>query len=113
MNAKQALAQARKRWGKTAAVEDRPQSATTPEQRAEAQKELDEHRREWPEASKRPKELRDRMQKLASTTWRRRYQVGTVESMAGLAAFFIKGTGDTWEEALADADKRYPAKKAA
>lgn len=109
MNAKQALAQARARWGKRAAVEDMgPKYDITPEQRAAAKIEL-------ARLKALPKEQQDRklIQQTASITWRQRYKVGEIQDMGFMAAFFVRGNGDTWQAAFADADKHFPSKKAA
>jgi len=105
MNAKQALAQARKRWGKSAAVQDEPRLASTPEKRAEMErqhKELVDHlkatkgdRQNW------TKEEREQASNLMWGRWRYRYKVGRI--MLGMF-FEVKAEGDTWEEAFLTAD---------
>jgi|CXWL01.1.fsa_nt_gi hypothetical protein len=106
MNAKQALAQARKRWGKAAGVQDNgPKRASTPEKRAEATKQHKEFvenlkatkgdRKNW------SKEEREQASTLMFNGWRHRYSVGRV--MLGMF-FEVKAEGDTWEEAFLTAD---------
>jgi len=105
MNAKQALAQARKRWGKRAAVEDSKRESSS-QIRDEATAEL-----------KRLKEIKDRTpeqqtqyERARGRSWHYRYQVGEVTVVFGaFAAFHVYGQGDTWEEAFTKADERRKA----
>ena len=109
MNAKQALAQARARWGTRAVVEDMgPKYDITPEQRAAAKTEL-------ARLKALPKEQQDSklIKQTAALTWRQRFKVGEIQDMGFMAAFFVRGSGDSWQAAFADADKHFPAKKAA
>ena len=123
MTRAQALALATKHWGKSAAVEDggkRFRDGTlrpTPEEREVFEQELREHPSkkpaelriedfgdertvgEWRKAAaqrnKEYREWKDRRDRLFSLTTARRYSVGTVSF-----AFFIRGQGDSWEEAF-------------
>lgn len=133
MTAKQALAEAVKRWGDKAAVQDGgKRRASTPEQRAAAQAELAELTKaqvkesnifsaeDFPdemlasevrrilreERTQRRliKEARDRTLAIVHT---RRYSVGKATW-----CFEIKGQGDTWELAFAEADERAARDKA-
>jgi hypothetical protein len=120
----QALAEARKRWGKNAMVRDNGAgAATTPEGRADGKRRCGEHQQKkapefrsmsdttaWPDTAtfgeyrsawkawRKERELWQaeayRLQRLANG---RRYTVGYV--MGGLA-FKIEGEGDTWQEAF-------------
>lgn len=118
-------------WGKNAAIEDMSAArAGTPESRAEASEQLKKLRggkKEWPglqntvafpdtmSLGEYRKALKDF--NAAAAVWRAmesdavsramrmRYKVGTV--MGGFA-FHIKGSGDTWEEALTKAGVLQP-----
>jgi hypothetical protein len=106
MNAKQALAQARKRWGKKAAVEDY-RVPSSPEIRAEAKAEL-ERIKAMPTDDLSKDELREVRKKAdaaRSTSWRFRYSVGYIDGIGGLmSVFHVSGQGDSWDEAFAKAD---------
>lgn len=104
MNATQALAQARKRWGKTAGVKDygknRPSS---PERRAAAHARVAELRAYLPPAGQRTKAQKDELQMEVYDAMHYRYNVGYV----ALGMFFaVEGQGDSWAHALEEADKR-------
>lgn len=130
MTRNQALAEAVKRWGKKAAIQDGgKRRASTPEARARASSELKELRANkpvapsifdletWP-ASRSVAEFRAaRLQYVADLRkWTAnesrlfgealamRFDVGVVGW-----AFEIRGSGDTWEDAFANADGKFKA----
>jgi hypothetical protein len=95
MNKRQALAKARQLWGEKAAVHDLGiKMASTPEQRAMAHKAM--------LALPNTFDYRKQRDALFSQAWRQRFRVGAV--MFGMF-FEIKGHGDTWNDAFADAEK--------
>jgi hypothetical protein len=124
MTNKQALAEAVRRWGETAAVEDRGKKySSTPEQRAAASAELKKLRANKIERigifsasidgmtlaearatiKKNAEDItaqHKREQELQSMAWRKRYIVGTLGF-----GFHIRGDGDTWEDAFKAADE--------
>jgi len=93
VNSKQALTQARKRWGKKAVVE-KTGTEHSPESRAAAF----QQRNEIPDI----KENRKARDALLFKSCGYQYKVGVI--VMGLF-FEVKGHGDTWVEAFADADK--------
>lgn len=99
---KQALVEAKRRWGKTAAVEDLGKRAATKEKREQAKAKL-------AELNKLPKEERKATEKerneLCCIIYRERYKVGYISTLM-FSAFHVCGSGDTWEEAFAQADTR-------
>lgn len=113
MNRSQALKAAVRRWGKNAAVrDDGPKRASTPERRAEATKQLVDLRASIPKDRRPTKEEREQIDQLFSASLRMRYTVGVIHTVV-FSAFWVKGTGDTWEDAFAEADRRYPIREAA
>lgn len=113
MNRSQALKAAVRRWGKNAAVrDDGPKRASTPERRAEASELLKALRASIPKDRKPTREEREQIDQLFSESLRMRYTVGVIHTVI-FSAFWIKGNGDTWEDAFAEADKRYPIREAA
>jgi hypothetical protein len=101
MTQKQALAKAVKLWGKTACVRDEgKRSASSPEKRAEASKQLKALREAYPDRKARTKEQSEEIKRLEFYATHYRYAVGRVE----LGMFFaVKGQGDTWAEAFTKA----------
>jgi hypothetical protein len=104
MNRSQALKEAVRLWGKKAGVQDDgPTRPSSPELRAAASarlKELNAAR-----TKDETREARKERMELLGQSGHYRYQVGTVMSMCGLSGFFIRGQGDTWEEAFEKARK--------
>lgn len=99
MNAKQALAQARRIWGKRAAVED-IKIVTSPEIRDKAQQEWLTFKHLKP--SERPKNW----QSIDSARLRYRFSVGSIDNVAGMFnVFHVRGYGDTWEQAFERAQR--------
>ncbi len=104
MNTKQALAQARKRWGKKAVVQD-IKLDTSPERREQARKRYAELKDLKGDAL--TPELKKERDNIRSWQWTFRFAVGRIESIAGaFEAFWVKGQGDTWEQAFAEADAK-------
>jgi hypothetical protein len=124
MTAKQALAEAVRRWGKKAAVQDRGKKAgMTPADREKMRLEFIElnkikleepNLQTWPGDApveeyrvalrahrKASRELREKKDWFLGRIYSFRFYVGVATW-----AFEIKGTGDTWEEAFADADRK-------
>lgn len=108
MNRSQALQKAVRLWGiKKAAVRDdgkgRPSS---PELRAEAAAKL-----KVMNAAKATETKEQRKERMELLYWsgHYRYTVGTVMSLGGLSGFFVRGQGDTWEEAFAAAEQKQAA----
>lgn len=100
-----ALAEAVKRWGKQAAVQDNgKKAATTPESRAAAREARAELRGFITKENK--KEFKPMMDSLFSAAMSQRYTVGEIGGVGGFRFFRICGQGDTWEEAFTVADKR-------
>jgi hypothetical protein len=128
MNRQEALLEARKRWGKEAAVqEDKRESSPalreaakveavkTGAAKAKAAAELAAASKKY--GTDHPKHKAALAKKIAASkehdrvqwgTYHYRYDVGTVWNMGGFGAFSVRGQGDTWEEAFAkaDADKK-------
>lgn len=117
MTKEQALKQATRRWGKKAFVRMNP-SVSSPERRAAAKEKLDAARAEKEAIEK---ELNER---LAACDWfqdltqRKREATKRIDAARGEALYqrfavgemntlfaHVKGTGDTFEEAFAEADK--------
>lgn len=108
MNRSQALKEAARLWGKKAAVQDDgPKRPSSPELRAACSAELKELNAA--RTKDETKEARQRRMQLLGESGHYRYQVGTIVSMCGLAGFFVRGQGDTWEEAFAKAQEREAA----
>lgn len=103
---KQALAEAARRWGKRAIVEDQgPKFASTPEARAVAHAAhlqlRDKLTAEVGPREKWTKEQRSQVSDLMWASMRLRYKVGAV--MMGMF-FEVKGEGDSWDEAFLAVD---------
>src|SRR5438046_783754 len=107
MNRSQALNEAVRLWGKNAAVRDdgkgRPSS---PELRAKAAARLNEMNAV--KATETKEQRKERME-LLHWSGHYRYTVGTVMSLAGLGGFFVRGQGDSWEEAFEKAQQKRAA----
>jgi predicted RNase H-like HicB family nuclease len=108
MNQRQAMKEAKRRWGDKACLRDtkRPSSA---EEREEANARLQEARAALKEATpENRKERRAALDKELTIALRYRYSVGYVGGIPamGIAFFSIQGQGDTWEEAFKQADSR-------
>lgn len=114
MNRAQALKAAVRLWGKGGAVKDNgPKFASNPERRAAASEELKKVRAAIPKDRRPTREERDEIDRLFGQAMMQRYSVGVIHSLMGLSAFWVKGCGDSWEEAFAAAEQKYPAKAAA
>ena len=107
MNAKQAMAEARRRWGKDAGIQDRgPKHASTPEKREAAYARARELRPlvdSMPPGEER-KAKRAELDKARSEGSRFRYSVGHI-ALGGLF-FAVHGQGDSWKAAYAQGDER-------
>lgn len=116
MTKAQAWKEAVKRWGKKAIIDFRPRALIEPDKvplrgrhtalREEilAVEKLDQ----TPELRERLRALRREKQELFGLLIGDRCQVG--KEMEILRAFHVMGSGDTWEEAFAKADERYPTR---
>lgn len=101
MNRKQALAEAVKRWGKDAMIQDRPRCASSPEEREVARKQ-----RKYLRDTLTKEDLKKRhkdMDELLFDSMRYRFSVG----IFGGFFFGVRGSGDTWEEAFEAADRMW------
>jgi hypothetical protein len=98
MTDKKALAEARKRWGKAANVQDRPK-APTAEQRAAAHEVMVRYKAD------RASVTREELLRSQGTALCYRYSVGEVTAYP-IPLFHVRGQGDTWEEAFAEADRK-------
>jgi hypothetical protein len=106
MSKRSALAEATRRWGKTAAVRDDPKQTSTPAQREEYRllyNEIRERLKAETDTQKRAA-LHAEEKKLRMLPHRFRFSVGHV--ILGGFAFMVEGEGDTWEEAFAAADAK-------
>lgn len=113
MNRSQALKEAVRRWGKTAAVrDDGPKRASNPERRAAASADLKQFRATIPKDQRPTREQREEIDRLFSEAMRERFTVGVIHTFCGLSAFWVKGTGDSWEEAFTKAEDKKVAKAA-
>ena len=102
MTKSQAIKRAKQLFGDNYHIRDYGiKSATTPEQREAARREMEKIRNEKPDGWK------NRERELFSIIVRQRYAVGRI--ILGGFAFGIDGSGDTWEEAFAAAKKRISA----
>ena len=111
MTKQQAMREARRRWGKNSVIEDigwkrastkAERNAATQEVRAIRMLPRDEQRQH-----------RKRLDELLSIQFGEQYRVGELTPLPGLgAAFHIRGVGDSWEEAFAEADRRENIAKA-
>jgi hypothetical protein len=106
MNRSQALKEAARRWGNKAAAvrDDGPSRPSSPELRAAASAKLKELNAA--KTKDETKEAREERMKQLYLCGHYRYTVGTVMTMCGLSGFFVRGQGDTWEEAFAKADNK-------
>lgn len=108
MNRSQALKEAVRQWGKTAAVQDRGAGwPSSPELRAAASAKLKESNAA--RTKDEPREVRKARMGLLAASGHYRYSVGVVHTMCGLSGFFVKGQGDTWAEAFAAAQEKAAA----
>lgn len=101
MNKAKAMKEAKRRFGKTAAIQDYGAVLVrTPEQRMAAKAEL---KRMQETLTKEEQKLRQKERDaLFSTAHHYRYSVGKI----ALGMFFaVEGEGDSWEEAFFDADR--------
>lgn len=107
----QALKEAKRRWGKNAIVEDIGwKLASTKAQREAALQEMLEIRA-LPQEEQR--QHRKRLDELFSIRHAEQYRVGEITPLPGIgAAFHIRGVGDSWDEAFAEADRRENIAKA-
>lgn len=105
MNSKQAMTQARARWGKKAAVQDSGKETSEAIRKA-ASAEVERLRATLTKEQQKEPANRKLIRDLSNVSCNFRYQVGSVQSIAGVfSAFLISGQGDTWEEAFARADR--------
>jgi hypothetical protein len=111
MTKAQAWKEAQKRWGKRAIIRHSPRALTEAakaplrERRKAVKAELEVTPRTPETMTKRSaliREERDLMGRVLGD----RCSVG--QEMDILAAFHVMGSGDTWEQAFAKADERYP-----
>jgi hypothetical protein len=108
MTRKQAMTEAKKRWGKRAAIRFEPRKATKGV-REQASADLKTHRlarppkEEWKTEDSRRWRARD--SQLMGLAMSYRYEVGRI-GPDWLPCFEIFGQGDSWEEAFAYADRR-------
>lgn len=115
MTKARAWKEAQRRWGKRAIIRFSPRalvaSAKVPlrERRKQVQAELAAMPRS-PETHEQRSLLLREERDLFGQLIGDRCNVG--EEMDILAAFHVKGSGDTWEQAFAKADERYPTRKA-
>lgn len=119
MTEKQAMREAKKRWGKKAYIESRlGASDTHARERAHAELKIARDHREaigmevirrlratpwWLEMEEQQKKLTDEIKTLQSKAMSYRFQVGALGLMG--MAFCVRGQGDTWEEAFARASR--------
>lgn len=103
MTEKKALKEAVKRWGKTACVEHKTH-ALFKDARESAEKELAQWREEAKTATpEQANELKELCKKNQWKTWVYPFNVGKIV----LGMFFeVNGRGDSWEQALYEADWR-------
>src|SRR5690348_7014503 len=101
MNTKQALAEARKRWGKNAAVQDR-KSKSSPQMREQARAAL-KLLREQSQTKEQKMANRKELDRLQSESFHYRYQIGKLDGVGGFTFFSVKACGDTWEDTFAAA----------
>lgn len=115
MTKAQAWKAAQKRWGKRAIIRHSPRALTEAdkaplrERRKQVKAELEATPRTPETAARRSMLLREERD-LFGQVLGDRCNVG--QEMDILAAFHVMGSGDTWEQAFAKADERYPTRKA-
>lgn len=110
MNRSQALKEAVRLWGKTAAVRDGGKDrASTRERREAAAAEGKRIRLSIPAGQRPTREQREEMDRLLFESYRHRYTVGSISTLGPFAAFHVRGQGDTWEEAFAKATEKAAA----
>lgn len=122
MTDQQAKQQAKKRWGKKFAVRNAGHFSSA-DKRSEASNRVSELRAkkeslirekderlkalDWlTEINRKIVELNKEIQNEIPKTMFKRFDVGRVGGVAGMNFFEVLGSGDTWEEAFAQADKR-------
>lgn len=109
MDAKQALAKTRALLGGKAVVED-GRVESSPQIRLQGGLDRDRlntllvEKRKAKVMESELKALVTEKNKAASAARSYRYRLGTVDVMAGLGMFFVTGQGDSWDEALLDAE---------
>jgi len=113
MTKAQAWKEAQARWGKRAIIQHRPKALTE-----DAKAPLRERRKivkaelaalpRTPETQAQRGLLLREENTLMGQVLGDRYSVG--QEMDILAAFHVMGSGDTWEQAFAKADERYPVR---
>jgi hypothetical protein len=118
MNHSQALKEATRLLGKSAAVRDLgPKMNTTEAGREAAHAEVKRIRalREAATTPEEKKALRPELDRNMGLMVRYRYTVGTIEGIRGMGISFfsVKGQGDTWEEAFAKVGRIYKIQAAA
>lgn len=115
MTKAQAWKAAQERWGPRAIIRHSPKALVEREKiplrerHKQVRAELAATPRS-PETMARRRELLREERDLFGQLIGDRCNVG--EEMDILAAFHVKGSGDTWEQAFAKADERYPVRKA-
>lgn len=106
---RQAIAHARKLWGNTAAVRDNGIKFTIP------QSERDEAKAQWHAFKQQRDKSTDRAEsrsfqkQMDGLFWKihgHRYSVGKI--MMGMF-FEVRGDGDSWDDAFAEAVRKYPS----
>lgn len=104
MNKSQALKEAKRRYGPDAVILDHgAKRASTPEERAIAHAKMREMNELSHEEKKARRKERDH---YFSEAFKFRYAIGEHHGFCVM----VMGTGDSWAEALAEAEKRYPYK---
>ncbi len=115
MTTKQALREAVRRWGKTAGVRSAPKAATKVEREAARARVIElrankprlrpdwQTRQEWDAHNAAVCQWRQEEREAQDTIFSYRCTVGAIEHHI---AFCVKGQGDTFEEAFAEADRR-------
>lgn len=122
MTNEQAKKQAQKRWGKESAIRNAG-SFSSPDRRERASQAVREARAEiesidkevkerlavcdwYQELQARRKTARKQIEDNQSLAMYHRFDVGRIGGVAGFQFFEVLGSGDTWEEAFAQADTR-------
>ena len=121
MTDKQAMAQAKKRWGKNGFIESRlgaqdadgREKARTEmlqlkEEKTNLEAELQRRLAEtgwYREIQEKLRQLSTARQKALGRAHSYRFRVGEIHNVGGLGMAHIRGEGDTWEEAFAKAGK--------
>lgn len=107
MNRTQAMKEARRLFGKNAAIRDNGKP-TSEEMRKEASAKLPHIRARLAEAKgAERKEIRAELDAALGKALGYRYTVGCVQGACGFAWFAVRGQGDTWDAAFAKVEPLY------